>query len=355
MSLHGDIFEQLRREILAGRFDGERKLPSENMLARRFAVSRPTVSRVMLDLKREGLVVTRPGAATTLSRFALNATGALGLIDPGCGQGNILSTICRHIVRMAEQAGWDVIREEVSAADPEARAREIRALAARFSSEHVSGVFIQPLENLADNAAASREVVAHLDRAGIPVTLLDYDIVPPPERSMYDLVALDNLAAGLAVGRQLLAARLRRIAFLESPGAPPTVADRRRGVACAVIEKGGAWTEKANVLRAVPSNARAVARFVRANGPDAIVCGNDALAARLHATLAGLGLAKAIRLAGFDDLRLVDVPGYVTVRQPCEELAAVAVQTLVSRIRHPRLPARTVLLPPRLAVYGSRA
>ena len=342
---HTAIFENLRREILAGKFDSERKLPSECALARRFSVSRPTISRVMLDLKREGLVVTRPGAATVLSRFALNATGALGLIDPGNGQGNVLSTICRHIVRFAEQAGWDVIREVVEATDPVARAREIEGLAARFSSEHVSGVFIQPLEYLTDNASASNDVVTHLDLAKIPVVLLDYDIVSPPARSRYDLVAIDNLAAGLAVGHRLLASGSGKLAFLMPCGSPATVEDRCRGVACSVIKHGGVWTEKGNLLRATPENARAVSRFVRVNGPDAIVCGNDALAVRLRETLERLGLAGSIRLAGFDGLSDVAWDGYVTVRQPCEDMAAVAFHTLVSRIKNPRLPARTIVLP----------
>jgi len=351
MVKHTDIFENLRREILAGKFDGERKLPSESSLARRFEVSRPTISRVMLDLKREGLVITRPGAATVLSRFALNATGALGLIDPGAGQGNVLSTICRHIVRLAERAGWDVIREVVEATNPVERAREIEGLAARFSSEHVSGVFIQPLEYLADNASASCEVVKSLDGMGIPAVLLDYDILSSPARSRYDLVTMDNLAAGLAVGHKLLARGARRIAFLDPPGSAATVADRRRGVACAVIERGGTWTEKGNVLRAAPENANAISRFLRLNRPCAIACGNDALAMRLRATLGRLGATGTIRLAGFDDLPEAVQPGYVTVRQPCEKLAAVAVEMLVSRIKNPRLPVRTAILPHELVEY----
>lgn len=348
---HIDIFESLRREILAGKFDEERKLPSENVLSRRFKVSRNTISRVTLDLKREGLIITRPGAATVLSRFAINATGALGLIDPGSGQGNVLSTICRHIVRFAEQAGWDVIREFVKTTEPVARAREIEGLAARFSSEHVSGVFMQPLEYLSDNASASNDVVMHLDRAKIPVVLLDYDIVTPPARSRYDLVTIDNLAAGLAVGRKLLASGSRRLAFLRSPGSASTVGERCNGVACAVIKHGGVWTEKGNVLCASPENARAISRFVRTVCPDAIVCGNDALAIRLRKTLERLDLYGSIRLAGFDDQPGVAWNGYVTVRQPCEDLAAVAFQTLVSRIKNPRLPVRTVSLPTSVVEY----
>lgn len=66
---HQEIFEQMRRDILAGKFDGENKLPSELALARHFGVSRPTMSRVMLDLKREGLIMTRKGAPTMSPRL----------------------------------------------------------------------------------------------------------------------------------------------------------------------------------------------------------------------------------------------------------------------------------------------
>ena len=56
MKGHKEIFEALRREILAGKYESDRRLPSEVALSQRFGVSRPTISRVTLDLKREGLV-----------------------------------------------------------------------------------------------------------------------------------------------------------------------------------------------------------------------------------------------------------------------------------------------------------
>ena len=91
---HGEIFEIIRREILSGKFDETRKLPSESSLAMRFNVSRPTISRVTLDLKREGLIITHRGAPTTLSRFALNATGRLGIVVPGECYAEIFKPIC---------------------------------------------------------------------------------------------------------------------------------------------------------------------------------------------------------------------------------------------------------------------
>ena len=76
-------------------------------------------------------------------------------------------------------------------------------------------------------------VVKFFDDAGIAVLLLDYDIAPPPKRSRYDVVGIDNMAAGLAVGRHLLGIGVKRICFLHRPNAAPTVTNRMRGVASA--------------------------------------------------------------------------------------------------------------------------
>ena len=97
MKGHKEVFDTLRREILAGKYDADKRLPSEMTLARRFGVSRPTVSRVTLDLKREGLVATRKGAPTTITRYALNATGVLGLVVPGEGYAEIFKPLERRL------------------------------------------------------------------------------------------------------------------------------------------------------------------------------------------------------------------------------------------------------------------
>ena len=93
MKGHKEVFEALRREILAGKYDANRRLPSEMELSRRFGVSRPTISRVTLDLKREGLIVTRKGAPSVITKYALNATGALGFVVPGESYAEIFSPL----------------------------------------------------------------------------------------------------------------------------------------------------------------------------------------------------------------------------------------------------------------------
>lgn len=351
MKGHKEIFEALRREILAGKYDSDRHLPSESALSRRFGVSRPTISRVTLDLKREGLIVTRRGVQSMITRFALNATGALGLVVPGEGYAEIFKPLDRRLSVLAERSGWDFIRGEIKSTDPKVRAREVRRLAYQFSKEHVAGVFFQPLEFLKDAPKANEEAVRYFDEAGIAVVLLDYDIAPPPSRSRYDLVGIDNVAAGLSIGRHLVSSGARRIAFLHRPHAAPTVTNRMRGVASAVIESGGIWSLKDNVLFAEPENRRAVAKFLRKGMPDAFVAGNDVAAAALGKTLAKMGGgAENIRLVGFDDVEVASRIGIMSVRQPLDEIAYTALQTLVSRIKTPSLPPRTILLNAELVV-----
>ena len=193
MKGHKEVFEALRREILAGKYDIDRRLPSERELSQRFGVSRPTISRVTLDLKREGLIATRKGAPSVITKYALNATGALGFVVPGESYAEIFSPLARKIRRLAEHLGWDLIPGEVKSADPKVRAREVRRLAYQFSKEHVAGVFFQPLEFMKDAPRASEAAVRYFDEAGIAVVLLDYDIAPPPEPVLPAILTLVNV------------------------------------------------------------------------------------------------------------------------------------------------------------------
>ena len=351
MKGHKEVFEALRREILAGKYDADMRLPSEMSLSRRFGVSRPTISRATLDLRREGLIVTRKGAASTITRFAQNATGVLGLVVPGENYAEIFKPLDQRLAHLADRSGWDLIRGEIKGADPKVRAREARRLAYQFAKERVCGVFFQPIEFLKDSAKASEDIVRYFEKSGIAVVLLDYDIAPPPERSRYDVVGIDNFAAGLAIGRHLVRTGAKRIAFLHRPNAAPTVTSRMRGVAAAAVESGGKWSLKGNVLFAEPDNRRAVSKFLKNGLPDAFVAGNDVAAAALGETLARIGGgAQKIRLAGFDDVEVAAKLGLTTVRQPLDAIAEVAMQTLVSRIKTPDLPPRTILLDAELVV-----
>ena len=94
-----------------------------------------------------------------------------------------------------------------------------------------------------------------------------------------------------------------------------------------------------------------MSKFLKTGLPDAFVAGNDVAAAALGETLARIGGgAEKIRLAGFDDVEVATKLGLTTIRQPLDAIAEVAMQTLVSRIKTPDLPPRTILLDAELVV-----
>ena len=80
-------------------------------------------------------------------------------------------------------------------------------------AKRVSGVFFAPLELTPQKDAINRSVAESLDKAGIPVVLLDRDLFSYPERSHYDLVGIDNRRAGYIVTKHLIAWRLPQNSF----------------------------------------------------------------------------------------------------------------------------------------------
>ena len=78
-----EISEKLRQEILSGKFDDTRKLPSEHQLMRRFSVARETVRAALKELLDRNLVDRRPGYGTFLvERAEVAAARKFGVIMP---------------------------------------------------------------------------------------------------------------------------------------------------------------------------------------------------------------------------------------------------------------------------------
>lgn len=62
------VYSQLLHEIMAGQFTAGDRLPPENQLAQRFAVSRPVVREALQRLQSDGVVISRQGSGTYVQR-----------------------------------------------------------------------------------------------------------------------------------------------------------------------------------------------------------------------------------------------------------------------------------------------
>lgn len=351
------IAKTLQRDILAGKYEHEERFPSEEALARRFGASRPTIERALRELKRAGLLQSRAGSGSYLTFAARNATGSIGVIAPDYHKIDFFTDLCDGIAGSARACGYDVLLGDVSAPDASERGRWALDIARAYASRRIAGVLLEPIDLIPGSHEATRKVLDVLAAKNIPVVLIDRDYLPPPQRSSFDLVGINNAQSGYRLARHLIDAGARRIRFLTQPDYASTIRDRIHGVAQAVIDAGLAW-KSGHVVETDPGDLAAFRRIMRrADRPDAFVCRNDPLAARLLQTLAALRLKVPhdIRVAGFDDAKIAKLlnPPLTTIRQPVKRIAETAVASLLERIRNPGLAPRAILLDAQMVVRRS--
>jgi DNA-binding LacI/PurR family transcriptional regulator len=350
------IVESLRSGILAGHYRQGARLPSEAELVRRFKVSRMTAVKAMQQLQREGLLVRRTGSGTFAADLSAPRKPVFGLIIPDLGQTEIFEPICKGMTGSPNADGHSLAWGH-AAMPGESKEDEAVHLCQQYIAQRVSGVFFASLEFGPRRDQVNRSVLKALKAAQIPVVLLDRCVLDYPARSEYDLVGLDNRRAGYIVTEHLIRQGAKQVAFFAREGSAETVEDRIVGYREALYEHD-LPLDKTLVLRGDPSDTEAVAAALRGRRIDAIVCANDHTAAQLMRTLLlGLGvkIPGEVRIAGIDDVRyaeLLPVP-LTTLHQPCFDIGAAAVATMLDRIANPHLPARSVLLNGSLVVRQS--
>ena len=351
-----DLLNVVRQEIFDGKFGTTGKFPSEEQLMRRFDVSRNTVRSALAELKRTGVLETRNGSGTYLSAAASSPVGTLGMIVPGMAMTEIFQNICGEFIRAARDAGYTTLCDGASSADPATRTVQALRTAHDCAHRRVAGVVLEPIELTENTAVTTTEVLSILQKARIPIVLIDRDVVMPPLRSSFDLVGIDNVRAGYMLAAHLISRGARRIHVLCRPNSAPTCRKRAQGVNLAMLDHGIPVAR--NSLHEIdPRDATAVKALLRRCRPDAVMCCNDATAADLLVTLRTLGVRvpEDIAVTGVDGLRYASIvtPTLTTVRQPCEAIARTALKLLLERISNPSLPPREILLDAELVVGHS--
>ena len=345
------IAEALREEIRSGAYADSGSFPSLTKIMQRFGVSRPSAVRSVAELKRLGLITAKKGSGTFVSKQ--NRT--VGLVIPGTADSEFFSAIMDGLVCNCNQCGMDLVAGDVFSFNHKLRNKQAERLARHLVSLPAAGVIMQPVAFHEDAERVNGVIADILGQAGIPVVLVDYDIVQPPNRSRYDLVAIDNFSAGRRVAAHLLDVGARRICCLLCGLSAESVHTRFAGVDTEVFRTCGG--RHVNIIKARAQDAHAVAAGLKRFRPDAIVCSNDVEAAALATTLGKLGvrIPNDVMLAGFDDVRLAGEmnPGLTTIHQPCFEIATTAFRTLLERMKNPELPPRQILLEAPLVIRES--
>jgi LacI family transcriptional regulator len=359
---HQNISRQLRADIVAGRYAAGARLPSEPQLVKRFGVSRPTVGRALLDLQNEDLIERRAGSGTYVKSAApaqtASSTRQFGLLIPGLDTTEIFQLICGELASLARVHEYSLLwgGSTHPRHDTDASLEHAEELCQQFIERKVSGVFFAPYELMPEQEQANRQLAVSLRQAGIPVVLLDRDLMPFPNRSDFDLVGLDNMAGGYLLAEHLIKLGCRRLRFVARPNSAPTVDARIAGVREALVRhrlnSDSGWLDIGD-----PADAKFVRKLTAGKQAEAFICANDDTAAILMRSLeaCGLKVPRDVRVVGFDDAKYATLvsPALTTIHQPCRDIAVIAFRAMLERIAEPTLPARSLALTPRLVVRES--
>lgn len=357
---HRSVSRELQSEIAAGKYGAQGRLPSEAQLVERFHVSRPTVDRALRDLQAEGLIERRAGSGTYVRKGAQVTTGSrqLGLLIPGLGTTEIFERICGELASLSRVYEYSLLLGGSHQGTPggDSSVDKATELCEQFIARRVSGVFFAPFELRREKEGASRQLAERLRQAGIPVVLLDRDLVPFPSRSDFDLVAIDNFAGGYRLAEHLIKLGAKRIVFVARPFSAPSVDSRIAGAREAFLRNGLTllpnWVQVGD-----PADAKFMRSVTAGKHWDAVMCANDHTAAVALQALEAqkLKVPRDLRVVGFDDVKYATLLGVplTTIHQPCRDIAVTAFRAMLDRITEPTLPARSLLLTADLVVRES--
>ncbi len=348
------IFDKLSRDLRSGRFQPGQRLPSEALLVQQFGTSRITVGRALRELKERGLVERVAGSGTFVPAGRRAAEDLVfGLLIPDLGETEIFGPICQGMAGAPQTTPHALLWGQTDRATREQQALH---LCHQYIAHKVSGVFFAPLERTPAKDEVNAQISGLLEKARIPIVLLDRCILPFPRRSRHDLVGIDNRRAAYLATEHLLQAVAQRVGFVGLSGAAPTVDARIAGYREALLASDTPL-EPRLLQRPDSLTVPNVRRVMEETGADAFVCANDHTAGEFMRGLRDLGyrIPEDVRIVGMDDVEyasLLPVP-LTTIHQPCREIGEAAIAAMLDRIARPDMLTRDVLLEAKLVLRQS--
>ena len=352
---HRAIYEQLLSEIQTGVYKSGDRLPSEAILCERFEASRITVAKAFQSLQRDNLVRRRPGSGTYVEKVAQETALQFGVLIPDFGSTDIFEPICQGIMRSPAAVSHSLTWGSSAAVDGTNKFQAAEALCQQYINQRVAGVFFAPTEYAENADESNHRLISMLERARIPVVLLDRDFEHYPDRSNFDLVGIDNHRAGYVLTRHLVRAGCKRIVFAMRSNSACTVEARAAGYreALFTLQHGA----KSLMFETDFGHPEEIQKMLDRDKPDGIVCANDVTAAHLMRTMVPLGIRipADVRMVGIDDVsyaKFLPTP-LTTLRQNCLEIGAVAMSTMLERLNLPNHPVRSCLVGCELVIRAS--
>ncbi|TDV16433.1 LacI family DNA-binding transcriptional regulator [Paraburkholderia caballeronis] len=315
---------------------GVSQMTASRALNGRPGVSRETRDEVLRIASDIGYVVNR-----TAQKLSGGRNGIVGIITPTLDT-QFSSELILGAGRAARAAGSEVLVYTVS--DDGRSHPDVLGLIRQFSDGLLA---ILPGEALHLDALAA---------ANIPVVVIDQR----GTLSRFPSVSVDNYGGACMAVEHLVQLGHKRIAFLGGGDTIEGVRDRERGYHDTLARSGLAHDPS---LVATGDLSQMTAFDVtfgllnHAAPPTAIFTANDQSAFGVIAAVreAGLRVPDDISVIGFDDIPMAEQfhPALTTVRQPFQQMASSAVNTLLAQIAGTEAASQRITFPAELVIRAS--
>lgn len=334
------IYNTLKEEIANGVFPAGSLLPTEQNLAQEYSVSRPTIAKVYNQLQDEGFIKKKKGLGTIVVHKHTNTINTFGLLLPGAGESEIFSIINDQLLKQSETGKFNCLWEGATASCADIRRTLVETCCENYIKKKVDGVFFSPLERVPDAYQINLRICEDIKSAGIPLVLIDRDILNFPERSEFDIVSLDNFNAGCVMAQHLIDAGCELIHYFYRPDSASSVNLRLSGVRD-VVQKNKLDFNDLNIHCGNPEDVEFVKRIQIIPGKTGIICANDSTAAVLMSTLDAIGvkISSDLLICGYDNMKYSQhlKHSLTSFRQPCEEIANVSIELMIRRVNNKNL------------------
>jgi LacI family transcriptional regulator len=249
-------------------------------------------------------------------------TNAIGVVAPFFTQPSVIERL-RGVSHTLAREGYQLILHDVER--PDQRRELFRSLAARGRIDGLLAISLAPTEREA----------WRLERAGVPVVLLDRDHATLP------CITIDDVEGGRMAAEHLLALGHRRIAFLGDEEANlfgfDSSAHRREGFEAALAAAGTTLAPEWIMHRPHGRDAACVAAselLAHETRPTAIFATSDvqAIGVLEAAQAAGVPVPAELSVIGFDNVEAAGYTGLTTVAQPLEEIGSLGADLLLRAV-----------------------
>lgn len=331
------IYDSVKEDIIKGAYKIGSLLPTEQILAKKHSVSRPTISKVYNKLQIEGYIIKKRGYGSQIINNNGNHINTFGLLLPGSGESEIFNIINDQILKLSKKNKFNCFWEGATASDAEIRKLHIENYCDHYIQKEVDGIIFCPLERVPDADAINLRIFNKIINAGIPLVLVDRSLKDVPEVGGYDIVWLDNFDAGRAMGQHLINKGCEVIHFFYRPGSANSVNYRLSGVRDIALSNNLKFT-KENECCGDPDDIDFVKKIKIVPGKTGFICANDSTAAVLLSSLETLGvkITSDCLICGYDNMKYSEYLKYslTSYIQPCEEIANISIELILRRIKN---------------------